>query len=416
MSTGPVVVVGFVVALLKTMETFQPADSVIFVDEPDVFRKKDAAPKVADARCVADTIEFEYFNLPAAADEFFHRYRDLNPSMVIPAVDYAVPFAARLAERYGVAGATYGAAALLRDKELLRLVARAAGIANPASVPVAGPDEVRAFMAAHPGPAILKPANRQAAIGTRILAESAEIDAGWTNCLDQDEGIATPDRAIPLRMLVEEYVKGEEFSVEMVLRGGAPLFANVTGKALIPGPKPVENGHIVPADIPAELTAALNAETVRLMDAVGFDTGFVHCEWIVRDGTIYLVECAGRMPGDMIMDLIREAWSFNMVEYYFQVMRDETPSREVPAEAPAGAAIWFLHTEPGEVLSVDGLDEAREQPGVLQVDMLVQPGGRVHELRSSWDRAGLAVARGESPATALAAAQDAIDTLKVKFV
>ena len=59
MSTGPVVVVGFVVALLKTMETFQPADSVIFVDEPDVFRKKDAAPKVADARCVADTIEFE---------------------------------------------------------------------------------------------------------------------------------------------------------------------------------------------------------------------------------------------------------------------------------------------------------------------------------------------------------------------
>jgi len=68
---------------------------------------------------------------------------------------------------YGLPGAGYGAATVLRDKEVLRKVSAAAGIANPESVPVSGPAEVAALMARWGRPVVLKPANRQASLGTQ---------------------------------------------------------------------------------------------------------------------------------------------------------------------------------------------------------------------------------------------------------
>ena len=245
-ATGPVVVVGYTMAMLRALDTFMPDDSVVFVDEPTVARKRDAHTHVGQARATTGLLEWEY-QLPAAADRFYHRHRDLDPVAVIPGVEYSVPFAARLAERYGVPGAGYGAAEVLRDKRLLRLVTAEAGVRNPRSEPVTAPAGVRALLAEWDGPVVLKPANRQAAVGTLVLRDPADIDAAWADCTDQDEGIYQPDRGLPLRMLVEEYVTGDEFSVELLAREGERLFGNVTGKVLYAGDRPVERGHTVPA-------------------------------------------------------------------------------------------------------------------------------------------------------------------------
>jgi biotin carboxylase len=371
-----------------------------------------AGTQLSESTSARELIEFEY-QRPGAADAFFHQHRHLRPSAVIPGVEYAVPFAARLAERYGVPGTGLGAAQVLRDKALLRTVAGAAGIANPRSLPVDGPQAVRAFMAEQGGPVVLKPANRQASVGTKILFDPAEVDGAWSECTLQDEGVFVPGRGLPLQMLVEQYVQGDEFSVEMVVRDGRPLFGNVTAKTVYPGPRPVELGHTVPADLTGAETERLLAETERVLEAVGFGSGFVHCEWIVCQGTPYLVECAGRMPGDGIVELIRKAWRFDVVELYLAVMEGRSFPEEVPQEAPAGAAVWFLHVEPGEVVSVDGVDEAEAVPDVVSVAVGAKPGDQVHELRSSWDRVALAIACSTDTAQALRRAQEAIDRITI---
>ena len=248
----PLILVGFVGVAMIGFRPFQPDDSIIFIEEPDVIRKRGLREKVAGKEIVRELIGWEY-QLPGKADEFFHAYRDLDPAGVIGLQEYTVPFAARLAERYGLPGAGYGAALILRDKELTRLVTRAAGIANPVSVRVHGPQQVRAVMAAAPGPIVLKPANRSASVGTQVIQDAGQIEAAWVACTDQDEGVFVPDRPTEVRMLAEHFVQGREFSVETLQRAGQALFVNVTGKLLFPGPRPVEAGHVVPADIPDEL-------------------------------------------------------------------------------------------------------------------------------------------------------------------
>jgi hypothetical protein len=130
MADKPVVIVGFVAASLPSLAEFQPDRSVIFVEEPDVVRKRGVHDKVAGSSLVREVIEWEH-HLPGKADEFYLTHRDLDPAAIVPLVEYATPFAARLAERYGLPGAGVGAAQILRDKALLRRVSGAAGIANP---------------------------------------------------------------------------------------------------------------------------------------------------------------------------------------------------------------------------------------------------------------------------------------------
>ena len=412
--TGPLLVVGYTMAMQKAMDKFMPDDSCMFVDEPTVARKRDAATHLREARATTGVIEWEY-QLQGAADGFANAHPDLAPVAVIPGVEYAVPFAARLAERYGLPGAGYGGAEVLRDKHLLREVSGHAGIRNPQSREVDSPDEVRALLAEW-GTVVLKPANRQAAVGVQVLSDAAAVDAAWADCTDQDEGIYQPDREIPIRMLAEEYVRGDEYSVELMSSDGRRVFGNVTAKVLYPGDRPIELGHTVPADVPAELTERLLAATEQVLAAVGFGAGFVHCEWIV-DGSDEpcLVECAGRMPGDGIIDLIEYAWDVTIVQAYLALMRGE-PVTGLPTTAPRGGAVWFLHPGAGEVVDVTGVEEAEATAGVLAVSVVVHKGDRIGELRSSWDRVALVEAGAPTVAEALRTAQQAIELITIEVV
>ncbi|MDS0139434.1 MULTISPECIES: ATP-grasp domain-containing protein [unclassified Amycolatopsis] len=413
MRERPVLVVGFVTPVLLALTGAEPDGSVVLVEEPDVVRKRDLRARLAGSALVRDLVEWEHAR-PGSADEFHAAHPDLDPVAVIPLIEYATPFAARLAERYGLPGASLGAALILRDKAVLRRVSAAAGLANPESTTVTGPADVLEFMRACPGPVVLKPANRQASVGTQIVRDPAEAERAWANCVEQDEGIFVPDRPMDLRMLAERYVPGAEYSVEMLVRGGRQLFANVTGKQLYPGPYPVELAHIVPADIPGELTETLAEVTRRVVTATGFADGIVHCEWIVgADGVPYLVECAGRIAGDGIMEIIDRAYSIELLRVYFAVMRGETPP-ELPARATGGAAVRFVPMEPGVIEAVVGLEQARRVEGVFLVDLQVGPGHRFAGLRSSWDRSGLVMAQADSPAEALQRAEKAAGLVRIE--
>ncbi|EKX64358.1 ATP-grasp domain-containing protein [Streptomyces ipomoeae] len=413
MSEQPWIIVGYV-NVLPYIKEFAPG-SVIVVDEPDVIRKCDVKNALEGAPMLRELIEWEY-QLPAAADEFFNTYPDLDPAVVAPLVEYATPFAARLAERYGLPGAGAGAARIMRDKSLLRRVTRAAGVLNPASQEVTSPQEVLEFSAAHPGSLVLKPANRQASVGTKVLHSLDDLDAVWAECTSQDEGDRVPDRERELRMLIEQYVHGEEYSVELLVSDGEVLFSNVTGKLLYPGPRPIELGHTVPAaGIPASLSELLVSQTETVLRAVGFGSGMVHCEWIVSDGRPYLVECAGRFPGDGIPMLIEDAYGINLAGAFYTVMQGRRPE-PLPRQAAGGAAIRFMEAAPGEVVSVDGAEEAGRLPGVLSLSLHLKPGDTVRELQSSWDRVGSVMTRGATSAEALRNAEAVIDTIRITTV
>ncbi|MFI6347180.1 ATP-grasp domain-containing protein [Streptomyces sp. NPDC050560] len=411
-----IVLVGFSGDWTLFLGRLNPEEIVVFVEEPDVVRKRGVRDKLAALDCPWRLIEWPHRD-PGAADAFAAAFGDLRAAAVVPALEYAVPFAARLAERYGLPGASLGAALVLRDKAVLRRVAAAAGIANPVSREVGSLDAVRGFAAEHGLPAILKPADLQASLGTYVLTSEADIPLAWEQAQDQSDGDAfNPDRLPPSRLLMETFVRGAEFSVELLVAEGECLFGNVTGKQLYKGPHPVESGHTVPADVRGDTGARLLLDTRRLVDATGFRTGFVHAEWIVPDGVPHLVEAAGRLPGDMIMPLINHAYGTDLVAAFLDVMRGAPVSVPLPNRAATRTAVRFVTADEGVVEAVAGVEEARAVDHVLEALVFADPGDEVRELRSSFDRVGFVTAAAPTTGAAVDAARAATDRITVKTV
>jgi biotin carboxylase len=143
-------------------------------------------------------------------------------------------------------------------------------------------------------------------------------------------------------------------------------------------------------------------------DVVGMDTGFVHCEWMVEDGVPYLIECAGRMAGDGIIELVILAWDYYIVSQFVRVMQGERVTVPPPEEPSGYAAAWFADSPAGRVLTVTGADDARAIPGVSTV-VAPDVGEQTSALHSSWDRPVLVTACGDTADAALAAARQAVE-------
>lgn len=376
---------GFNESNLRAMSRRMPAASVVVLEEPDIIRKASLADKPRELSCLAEIVPAAYHD----AEDFLavglalhaqHRFE-----AVVPGVEYAVPAAAALAAALGRPGATEEAAALLRDKLRLRETTSRAGISNPRFREVHGPADIAEFAAG--GPVVVKPANRQASVGVQILDRCgpAEAAAAWTSMVDADDE-RTPDRPLACRYMAEERLYGPEYSVEALVREGEIVFQNVTEKTVIPGPSPVEVGHVVPAPLHPRRRDDFGNAMRDLIGATGFASGILHAEWILTLDGPALVECAGRCPGDRVADLIDLAYDIDLRVALVDVLAGRAPA--LPSRARCGSAIRFVTAAAGRVVRVDGLDAAQRLPGVRDLHIGVSVGSQTRRWASSWDRPG----------------------------
>src|SRR6202050_4596374 len=93
---GSVIFVGFTPAGLRGLGHYLPDDSVVFIDEPDVLRKRDAVASSAGIATLRELIGWELYEIERAADAFYNANRGRRPAAILPVPDYGVPFAARL--------------------------------------------------------------------------------------------------------------------------------------------------------------------------------------------------------------------------------------------------------------------------------------------------------------------------------
>lgn len=389
---GLVVMIGCYQEWLNRLDQMLPQRSVIVLEEPDLVRSRNLGDLEASYPLVRQLWHTAYQDHEAyepLIDLIGQRY---DVEAVFASFEYAVPAAARAAQRLGLPGLSEHAAAVLRDKATLRAVTTEAGMPGPRWAKVTSAGEVAAF--AGDRACVLKPANRQGSLGVLRLAPGADVDAAWdeVNTLSEPQGAS--ERGLAPVFLVEELLDGPEYSTEALIRQGEIVFLNVTEKLVAGGRHPVELGHVAPAPDSAPWDD-LRRQTARLVQVTGVQSGVVHAEWIVADGVPHLIECAGRLPGDRIVDLIDLSHHTAFVPLMVHVLA----GREVPAPVPGlVAGIRFLKAAPGVVERVDGVEQACAQPGVADVRMIVEPGGTVRPVRSSWDRIGFVTAYAEDHA------------------
>ncbi|MFG3041539.1 acetyl-CoA carboxylase biotin carboxylase subunit family protein [Streptomyces sp. NPDC048330] len=210
---------------------------------------------------------------------------------VLALAEVDVERAAALRAELALPGQLPESARAYRDKVLMKELAARGGVAVPPFAPVASTADVEAFMAAHPGPVVVKPRGGSGSTGVAVLHDPAQVSE-----LVSPLSGGTHE--------VEGYVAGRMCHVDALHVGGEPVVCvpsvYTDGGCLSHWTDSGNGSWTLPADDP--LYERLVAETWKLVGALPAAPAlFVHAEFFVtEDGEIVLCEIAGRVGGTPI--------------------------------------------------------------------------------------------------------------------
>ncbi|MFC1429376.1 ATP-grasp domain-containing protein [Streptacidiphilus sp. N1-3] len=326
---------------------------------------------------------------------------------------------AAIGERLGIDAPDRETVRLVNDKAAMRHRLALLGLDDTRVRSVSTVEEARAAVAFTGLPCVLKPDSASGSRGVSVLRDLGELEAAWAWAR-----AAEPESTL----LVEEFLSGTEYSVEAMSEGGVHRVVTITGK-FSDSEHRVEEGHVVPALLPAAQAAGIADFVERALSALGVVDGVTHTEIIETKRGPRMVETHLRPAGGWIPLLVRDALGVDLLSLLAARTVDQSVLQRLPGERSGDpepepkdqlcAAIWFIQPETGsegELLSLFGVEHALDTPGVVEVQVLGRPGDRIGTLRSSGTRLAMVRAIGPDQDSAVAAAREGASRIRAVVV
>jgi biotin carboxylase len=327
--------------------------------------------------------------------------------------DRAVPVVAAVAEARGLPGIGVDTAHLMTHKVAMRRRLAEHGVPQPRYAAVRTLAETR--RAAHEVgfPAVLKPADSGGQRGVFRVESLDDVDRHLHEAL-----AASPTE----EAILEEFVEGTELNGIVVARAGEAIPLTLSDRMRPPG---IGFGvgwiHVYPPTIPPEQLSLAEQVASRTVHALGLQTGIAFPQLIAADdGRVVVVECAARIPGGQMADLVRVAVGVDLVHVQLAIaLGDALTDELVKPRFSQPLAIRFFTASPGPlptgvVRRIGPLDKVLAFPGVVQAEVYLQVGETVRPVRLDGDRRGYVIATADTNLDALERAEAAATLLDVE--
>jgi biotin carboxylase len=327
--------------------------------------------------------------------------------------DRAVPVVAEVAEARGLPGIGVETAHLMTHKVAMRRRLAEHGVPQPRFAAVRTLAETRRAADEVGFPAVLKPADSGGQRGVFRVDSLDDVDRHLHEAL-----AASPTE----EAILEEFVDGTELNGIVIARSGEAIPLTLSDRMRPPG---IGFGvgwiHVYPPTIPAEQLSEAEVVATRTVHALGLQTGIAFPQLIAAgDGRVVVVECAARIPGGQMADLVRWAVGVDLVEVQLEMpLGDELPDELVKPKFAQPLAVRFFTASPGPlptgvVRRIGPLDKVLAFPGVVQADVYLQVGETIRPVRLDGDRRGYVIATADTNLTALERAEAAATLLDVE--
>lgn len=216
-------------------------------------------------------------------------------------------------------------------------------------------------------------------------------------------------------VMLEQFIEGPEFSVEVIVWKGEPHVLAVTDKKTTEAPYFVELGHNQPSIYPEEIQQKLKDAAIAGCKALGLTNCAAHCELKIQNGEAYLMEIGARMGGDFIStELTHLSSGIDMVAATINVVLGVEPNLN-RVEEKHGVAIRYFTPKPGKVVSIENT-ELLETPDVYDAELYVKVGDEVCEVKSSLDRSGHVIVTAATAKEAIERAEQIIENVNIKTI
>ena len=293
------------------------------------------------------------------------------------------------------------------NKEEMRQAFRVANAPSPVSVGAASKEEALIKIKEFNGDIIVKPSRNSGSRGITYLHE---------NPIERDI-IAVFNRAIEnsydASVVIEEYIEGPEFSVEIIIWNNEEHVLAVTDKITSGSPYFVELGHSQPSQYSIEELKFIKDAAISGCKALQLDWCAAHAEIKLRNNKAYIVEIGARLGGDFISsELVHLSTGIDMVAAAINLALGVEPDL-TPKHAPQGAAIRYFTPKQGKISKLCINEKIKCNPNVYQLMLYKCVGDILPEIKSSLDRSGHIITTGENAQEAILNAELVLN--KIEF-
>lgn len=306
-----------------------------------------------------------------------HRRLDGPLTGVTALTDVGMAQAARLAAREALPGPGRVVARAGQDKAAIRTLTDGTSCRVIRARAIRDESDICAFFSDGPRPAVLKPADGAGSSSIRLV-DGREAACG---CLAEVLASSASRQAV-----LEDYLPGDEHSIEVVVRDGRRVRCVLTRKVTSGPPHYVELQHVVASDQQACTRTGAEGFADRLIGALEVADCVLHIEAKLSTAGWALIEIAFRPAGGMICELVRRACGIDLYEEQIRA------ALGLPAGTAARrgrhAGVRFV-AGTGRLADIGTLRPVIEPfPCIEHADVLFEHGFVIDEVAANWRRAG----------------------------
>lgn len=269
----------------------------------------------------------------------------------------------------------YKTAKDVSSKELMKKVFVENGIPTSKHVIMGVFDEEKVRELSYP--IIVKPVDSYSSRGVRKVFNIEELKAAFDAAVE----ISRTNTAI-----VEEFVEGEELTVDVYIENGTAHTLCISNIDKIPG-----NDRFVicrtryPAQINDEIKKQVEVVAEQIAKAFNLQNSPMLVQMITDGKKVSVVEFCARTGGGDKFRLIKQVSNFDVIKAVVDLTLGKKP-HVVPYQLPECIVNEFLYSEPGFFDHLEGFEEMRAQGVISEYFQLKTKGTECGEIKSSGDR------------------------------
>lgn len=357
---------------------------------------------VADKAICADIVNEETM-LKIARDEHVD-------GVIHPCSEVSMAVMGRINDELGLSGISREQAICASNKHLMRKAFEKGNAPSPKSILAQDAEDAWSRLQNEfDTDAILKPSRNS---GSRGIAKVSRN-------MDKGDFIRAYDEALnesrDHSVLIEQFIEGPEFSIEMIVWQGEIHVLTVTDKKTTGAPHFVELGHNQPSCFSATDVETLKAAAVAGVRALGVNNCACHAEAKLMNGKAYLMEVGARLGGDFIStELTHLSTGIDMVAAAIDVALGVEPDLSAKEE-PKGVCIRYFCPKPGKLVSISNT-EVLNNPHVYLWEIYPKEGDVIPAVTSSLCRSGHVIVTEKTPQKAIELAERLIESVKFETI
>ena len=305
-------------------------------------------------------------------------------AIVTAATDKPLVMMARVAEKYGFPFYSIETARWSTDKYQMKQRFLEGGVPCARGRLIAKADEADDLYY----PLIVKPRDNSGSRGVKLCRNKEELQEAMQEAF-QYSHLDT--------VLVEEYIEGQEYSIEGLHYNGKSEVIQFTEKTTTEFPYNVELEHKQPANLTEEQKNDIRELVSKIAKCMHFENCASHTELKINERGIFIIETSPRLGGDYITStLVPLSTGINMEDQLLHIALGEKVDAQTGRVEKASGVYFFCLPE-GVVKRIDlKINEVVTWPGVYGFELKLKEGDKVNQITSSLNRYGEVVVEGNT--------------------